>query len=108
MSTIWGAIQTYSSERPKYTRFELGHLMKKKREELGLTVEEVATKYQVHVPFLESIETASRAFDVKTYKLIGDFLCMSKDHLLAKETDDLFPVSYRTIDKKNTDIVEVV
>lgn len=108
MSTIWDFIQTSPNERPKYTRYELAKMVHDKRVKLGLTVEDLASRYEVNVPFWESIESASRAFNVRIYKLIGSFLGMSKDELLAKEFDDETTISFRTIDEEHIEIKEAV
>lgn len=108
MPTILDKIQLNPSERPRYTRFELAKLVQERRKELNFSLEDVANKYGVEESFWQSIENASRAYNVKVYKLIGLFLNMSKDEMLAKEVDDMTSLSFRTSDEKNPEIQEAV
>src|SRR5690606_23843428 len=108
MPTILDKIQLNPSERPRYTRFELAKLVQERRKELNLSLEDVANKYGVEESFWQSIENATRAFNVKVYKLIGSFLNMSKDEMLAKEVDDMSFLSFRTSDEENPEIQEAL
>ncbi|KGA98663.1 hypothetical protein AJ85_06510 [Alkalihalobacillus alcalophilus ATCC 27647 = CGMCC 1.3604] len=108
MPTILDEIQLNPSERPRYTRYELAKLVQERRKELNLSLEEASSKYGVDVSFWQSIENASRTFNVKVYKLIGAFLNMSKDEMLAKEVDDMTSLSFRTSDEKHPEIQEAV
>ena len=108
MPTILDKIQLNPSERPRYTRFELAKLVQERRNELNLSLEDVANKYGVKESFWQSIEDASRTFNVKVYKLIEAFLNMSKDEMLAKEVDDMTALSFRTSDEKHPEIQEAV
>ncbi len=108
MSTIWDVIETTSSERPKYTRYELAKLVKNKRESLDLSILEVASQHDVEASFWESIENASRTFNVKIYKLIAEFLNMSKTELLAKEVDDMSSISFRAQNETQHEIKEAI
>lgn len=83
-------------ERPKYTRYELAKLVRNKREKLGLTVESVAAQYNVDEKLIQSIENASRIFNVRMYKVICEFLDMSKEEILSKEVDDMTAISFRS------------
>jgi len=108
MPTIWEKIQFNPSERPKYTRFELAKLVKERRKELNLSLEEVSSKYGVTEEFWQSIENASRAFNVKVYKIVGSFLDMTKDEMLSTEVDDMASLSYRTSEEKHPEIQDAV
>ncbi|MDY7046703.1 MULTISPECIES: helix-turn-helix transcriptional regulator [unclassified Virgibacillus] len=108
MPNIWDKVQLNPSERPKYTRFELAKLVQERRNELGLSLKEISNKYGVEESFWRSIENASRAFNVKIYKLIGEFLNMSKDEMLAIEVDDMSSLSFRTSDENHPEIQEAI
>lgn len=108
MPTILDKIQLNPSERPKYTRFELAKLVQERRRELNLSLQDVANKFDVKESFWQSIENGSRTFNVKAYKLIGSFLNMSKDEMLAKEVDDMTALSFRTNFEEHPEIQEAV
>ncbi|MCU9612742.1 XRE family transcriptional regulator [Caldibacillus lycopersici] len=108
MSTFLDVHYRNPNERPKYTRFELAKLVRDKRNELGLSVVQLADKYSVTESFWESIELASRVFNPKIYKIIGDFLEISKEELLSKEIDDVSLISYRTNTEEDEKIGEAV
>lgn len=107
MSNIWDSIQFTPSERPKYTRFELGKIVREKREERQLTLEAVAAQFNVSADLWKSIEDASRALNVRTYKLISAFLGITLEQLLEKETDNLAVISFRATDT-NPEINEAI
>lgn len=106
--TIFDKIQSNPFERPRYTRFELAKLVQERRKELNLSIDEVSKNYDVEVSFWQSIESGSRAFNVKVYKIIGDFLNMSKDEMLAKDVDNIDSLSFRTSDENNPEIQEAI
>ncbi|TMN22607.1 XRE family transcriptional regulator [Lentibacillus cibarius] len=108
MQTILDKVYSNPSERPKYTRFELAKLVQERREELNMSIEMVASKYEVTESLWKSIEDASRVFNTKIYKLIGDFLNMGKNEMLAVEKDDITSLSFRTDDEEHPDIQETV
>lgn len=105
MLTIWDKVATTPSERPKYTRYELGEMVREKRIKLNLSIVEVAENFQVEESLWESIENASRSFNVRIYKLIQDFLEMPKEELLAKDVDDFSLLSFRK-NKENHDEIQ--
>jgi len=107
MANIWDYGSLSPFERPKYTRYELAKLVRDKRIELGLTPREAAMQYNVDEKLWKSIESASRAFNVRIYKIVADFLGMSREEILAKEIDDMAAISFRT-KENNQEIEEAV
>lgn len=99
MTTIFDAIRANPNHIPKYTRFELAKLVKNKRLNSGETVTEVVKSYGIPETYWESIENASRLFNVKEMNLISDYLGISKGELTAYESDGFENLSYRTKNK---------
>ncbi|MCK6075376.1 XRE family transcriptional regulator [Paenibacillus silvae] len=95
MANIWDSIQFNPSERPKYTRFELAKLVRDKRTSLGLTHSELSSQFGGNENLWESIEAASRAFNVRIYTAIGAFLGMSTKELTSKDVDNIEAISFR-------------
>ncbi|MDU0331789.1 helix-turn-helix transcriptional regulator [Paenibacillus sp. 3LSP] len=109
MANIWEFVRFNTSERPKYTRYELAKLVREKREQAKLSLDDVATQFNVDVELWKSIENASRSFNVKIYKIISAFLDMSISELLAKDVDDMAAISFRANDKEeNEEISEAI
>lgn len=108
MTTIIEKIKIGPSERVKYTRFELAKKVREQRESLNLSIEDVAEKYEVDVSFWNSIEKASRIFNVKIYNIIEDFLQLNQDELLAREVDDMTTISFLLSDEESTEIEKTI
>ncbi|HAC1298361.1 TPA_asm: hypothetical protein GI735_14635 [Listeria monocytogenes] len=68
----------------------------------------MAEKYEVDVSFWNSIEKASRIFNVKIYNIIEDFLQLNQDELLAREVDDMTTISFRLSDEESTEIEKTI
>lgn len=108
MSTILEAIQTSNNVRPKYTRYELGKLVRLEREMKGLTISEISKSFSVEPSFWESIESGSRVFNVKIYTIIESFLNKPMAELLEKEYDNLELISFRAQDNKSREIIDAI
>lgn len=108
MSTILETIKVNAYERPKYTRYELGHLVFNKRVESNLSIQEVATNFGVEPSLWENIESGSRIFNVKIYKIIERFLNKPMAELLEKECDNRELVSFRAQNHTSKEILEAV
>lgn len=91
-------------ECPKYTRYELAKLVRDKRKEDKLTIDEMASRFDVDNNFWESIENATRVFNVRIYKIISQYLNLSLDELLSKENNNMESISFRT--KENNEEIE--
>jgi ribosome-binding protein aMBF1 (putative translation factor) len=107
MANIWNYVQYNSSERPKYTRYELAKMVRDKRHQLGVEIEELAQNVGIESKLLQSIEDAARSFNVIMYKAISKILEMSTEELLMKEKDNLDSVSFRS-NEMNGKIEETV
>lgn len=105
MSTILDAIRMDPLDLPKYTRYELGEIVKLKRINEGKSIEEVASFYNVPIEFWKSIENASRSYNVKMYKTLCDYTGMTKDEVLATEKSQ---ISYRTQEEDSEEIKQAV
>lgn len=95
MANIWESVQFNPSERPKYTRFELAKLVRDKRVKHDLSYSDLSSQYGGDENLWESIEAASRAFNVRVYTAIGAFLGMSIKELTSKDVDIIEGISFR-------------
>ncbi|MEC0471155.1 transcriptional regulator [Bacillus altitudinis] len=96
MGAIFNKLNNNPNERPKYTRYELAKLVKDKRLEKELSIEEVAAQFCVDPTLWESIESASRVFNSKIYTIISNFINVERKDLLKRDEDDLSTISYRS------------
>lgn len=89
LGTIWDNIKRSPNERPKYTSYELRHMVKKKREETGLSMVQFADKHNVSLNVLNDLELSSRCFNVPMYQACEVILGMTREEILAKEVDNV-------------------
>lgn len=68
----------------KYKRIELGEFIKNRREELGISLEDMSLKTGKSVKFLSSIETIKRKVSIDTLKKISIVLEVPIDVLVGK------------------------
>lgn len=108
MTTILDAVKVNPNERPKYSRYQLAEMVKSERISKRLTIDEVANQFNVGNDFWQSIEQASRVFNVKIYGIIASFLNLPVNEILAKEKDNLDLMSFRAVDDENLEILEAV
>lgn len=107
MKTIWDKIRHNPSERPKYTRFELGVLVRKKREKLSLSQRELAENYGFTEKMIDCVEKGSCAFNVRIYSFICTFLEMTQKEVLEKEIDDMKLIK-QSLNNTNNEIRKTV
>lgn len=107
MANIWEYVQFKPSERPRYTRFELAKLVREKRTQSNFSINELVTQFGGDTKLWESIENATRSFNVHMYKLISAFLCIPMEELTAKEVDNMEAISFRANDT-NAEITEAI
>lgn len=88
MSMVLNTIEVQSGQRPSYTKYELAKLVKEKRCKESMSREEFADKYDISISLLESIENASRSFNVPMYKACSIILSKSIDELTAIDYDN--------------------
>lgn len=105
MATIWEKVDFNPYERQSYTKYELSHMVIKKREELGLTVEELSKKFEIQLDILRAIEEAKRSFNVPMYRACSKILGMSIDEILKKDAEKVQDVSYRKASSKTNECV---
>lgn len=98
MADIYRFIKKSNNRRPVYTSYELGKMVRDKRESSGLDLAEFANKYGISEKMLSRIETVSCSFSPKIYKICGSILDLSPEELLAEYTDDVNAANYRAKD----------
>ena len=88
MATILDAINFSPYKRPKYIRYELSSLVKKKRAEMNMEIEEFASVFDVPVKDIEEIELCQRLFGQQLYETCMKVLNMSFEEILAEDKDE--------------------
>lgn len=95
MATIFDYLSKSNCQRPVYTSYELGKLVKDKREGENASLEEYAQKYNIGVEILSRIEGLKGTFTPKMYRACASVLEMSLDDILKMENDNIEMASYR-------------
>ncbi|MCI8667188.1 MAG: hypothetical protein HFG82_11070 [Dorea sp.] len=98
MADIYRFINKSNNRRPVYTSYELGKMVRDKRENSGMNLAVFAEQYGISEELLAQIETVSCSFSPKIYKTCGSILGLSSEELLAEYIDDVKAASYRTKD----------
>lgn len=89
MKTIWDNIEFSPNKRPAYTKYEISKMIRNKREELGLTKEELAEKYDTDPSIIEIIELAKRNFNMNIYNICAKILGKSVQELIKFDEEEL-------------------
>ena len=87
MNTVLERCKVQINQRPAYTRYELGNLVKIKRENEFKTQKDFADEYNIDLQMLINIESANRAFNVPMYKACSKILKKPISELTAMNID---------------------
>lgn len=96
MATIWNNVTFDPCQRPAYTKYELSKMIKAKRNESGLGIDDFSIQYNVPTTIITSIEEAKRCFNASMYKACSTILGLDLDELLRFDQEDIGCVKFRT------------
>lgn len=103
MATILEKVKFNPYERQSYTKYELSNMIKEKRSELNLDIEQFSEKYDISTKVILAIEEAKRSFNVIMYKACCRILDMNIDEILRKDSEEQLNISYRKNGSDETD-----
>jgi transcriptional regulator with XRE-family HTH domain len=101
------SIRYSSSERPRYTRYEMGEELYQKRINLGKSIEQVSKEYSISVEKLNFMEEGKIALSFKDYKFLSEFTSIPFEELMSSQIDSAM-LSFRTKDEKDSSILEAI
>lgn len=61
-------------QRPAYSRYQIANLIKMKRKELGISLDDLAKIWDMPVEMVRLIEEGKRSLNTSIYKKVADFL----------------------------------
>lgn len=118
MNTMLDKVNLNPYERPRYTKYEISSMVKKKRKKENLSIIDFAVRHGISEMTLVQVEEAKRSFNVSIYKACSKILDIPIKELLALDKDK--EICYRkedlcsqqkvkdTIDLANTIFNEMV
>jgi ribosome-binding protein aMBF1 (putative translation factor) len=108
MSTIMDNVKFSPYERPNYTSYKLGKLVKEKRVKSGLSLNEFANKFDISVELLTEIEKAEMIFNVNMYKAASKILDISISEIAKIDKDDPESISFRCGEEINKNASQTI
>lgn len=89
-------------QRPTYSTYALGNLVRRKRETLGYSISDLAKHWDVPEEMVEAIEDGRRSLNYRFFMLISQFIDISYDALTQVYTDDN-NIYFRTSEDENSE-----
>jgi len=107
MATIFDYLFKSDCQRPVYTSYELSNLVKEKRKQEDMSIEEYAQKFNVDTELLSKIENIKGTFTPKMYRACSVILDLSIEDILEVESDEIEVASYRA-DTNSSEVSKTV
>lgn len=107
MATIFDYLSRSNCQRPVYTSYELSNLVKKKRKEEGISLEECAQRFGISTELLSKVENIKGTFTPKMYRACSAILNLSVEDILKVDNDETEVASYRA-DADSSEVSETV
>lgn len=107
MGNMIKKLDSMESSRPAYTKYELSMMVKEKRRNLGMSVDEFSKSFKLEIDTIKEIEEANLSFNARLLKACSLVLEIPIENLIKRNSESIENYSFRS-GEINSSIKEIV